>query len=205
MSRCARTVSYIFAVVTPALVMTFAIVITAGSAQPVAPAKVDGSGGLDPVSLVSSVFSAPSFDDFAAFADRTVKEPAAIMHDGMKRFAEFNRGVSSSTASAAADGTPSPGRTWRTRPRSTPSAPAEEKVGLGGAAAVNDECHEECRAMAAEHARVTRQLCPLMLENLRSAATGAQEGGVMEALRLCEEDESSVVENCAMHCARQDL
>eukprot|EP00928_Gymnodinium_smaydae_P073600 TRINITY_DN5678_c1_g2_i2.p1 TRINITY_DN5678_c1_g2~~TRINITY_DN5678_c1_g2_i2.p1 ORF type:complete len:208 (-),score=55.30 TRINITY_DN5678_c1_g2_i2:424-1047(-) len=203
----ARIVFFLFPFVIAAVpTMTSAAVVTSGTAQPVAPAKADGSDGLDASSLFSSVFSAPSFDELAAFADRTVKEPATIMHDGMKRFADFNSGVSSSSSAATVtDVASTPGRTWRTRPRSTPNSADGEKVGLGSAATVNDECHEQCKATVAEHVRVTQQLCPLMLDNLRSAATGAQEGGVMEALRLCEEDESSVVENCAMHCARQDL
>eukprot|EP00928_Gymnodinium_smaydae_P073599 TRINITY_DN5678_c1_g1_i1.p1 TRINITY_DN5678_c1_g1~~TRINITY_DN5678_c1_g1_i1.p1 ORF type:complete len:205 (-),score=46.42 TRINITY_DN5678_c1_g1_i1:88-702(-) len=200
----ARNVSFIFTFAIAAVTsMTSAVAVT-GTSQPVAPAKADISDGLDAASLISSVFSAPSFEELAAFADRTVKEPAAIMHDGMKMFADFNSGVSGGAA-AASDVASSPGRTWRTRPRSAPSASVEDKVGLGSAAPVDDECHEECRATAAEHVRVTRQLCPLMLDNLRKAASGAQEGGVMEAMRLCEEEESSVLETCAMHCARQDL
>eukprot|EP00928_Gymnodinium_smaydae_P073604 TRINITY_DN5678_c1_g3_i2.p3 TRINITY_DN5678_c1_g3~~TRINITY_DN5678_c1_g3_i2.p3 ORF type:complete len:205 (-),score=51.53 TRINITY_DN5678_c1_g3_i2:143-757(-) len=200
----ARVVSLLSPFVAAVVAMTSATAVASGTAQPVAPAKADVGDGLDPSSLISSVFSAPSFDEFAAFADRTVKEPAAIMHDGMKMFAEFNRGASASAADAT-DVPSSPGRTWRTRPRSTPSAGIEEKAGLGSAAAVDDECHEQCRATAAEHVSVTRQLCPLMLDNLRSAATGGQEGGVAEALRLCEENESAVLETCAMHCARMDL
>jgi len=180
-----------------------AVAATASPPIPAPPAgAADAQASPDAASMYASVFSTPSFEELAALADLSVKDASAL-HGGMRRFAEFSRGADASAVAIAATAASTPvanPRAWRTRSR-TSGAPARTTP----IASSDDECHQQCVVIAAEHVKVTQQLCPLMADHLQEAAAGVHAAGAREALRSCQEDATTVAKTCALHCGRQDL